>query len=35
MFQLLTQVGLPLALMMGVKRGVNPALQLAGDGVGK
>lgn len=26
--------GLPLALMMGVKRGVNPALGLAGDGVG-
>jgi hypothetical protein len=27
--------GLPFALMMGVKRGVNPALQLAGDGVGR
>lgn len=27
--------GLPLALMMGVRRGVNPALQLAGDGVGR
>src|SRR6185369_16481374 len=26
--------GLPLALMPGVKRGVNPQLQLAGDGVG-
>lgn len=26
--------GLPLALMPGVKRGVNPALRLAGDGVG-
>jgi hypothetical protein len=26
--------GLPLALMIGVKRGVNPALRLAGDGVG-
>ncbi len=27
--------GLPLALMIGVKRGVNPALRLAGDGVGR
>jgi hypothetical protein len=27
--------GLPFALMLGVKRAVNPALQLAGDGVGK
>ena len=27
--------GLPFALMMGVKRGVNPALGLAGDGVGR
>ena len=26
--------GLPMALMMGVKRQVNPRLQLAGDGVG-
>lgn len=26
--------GLPFALMLGVKRAVNPALQLAGDGVG-
>lgn len=26
--------GLPLALMIGVKRAVNPALRLAGDGVG-
>jgi hypothetical protein len=26
--------GLPLALMLGVKRAVNPALRLAGDGVG-
>lgn len=26
--------GLPMALMLGVKRGVNPALRLAGDGVG-
>ncbi len=26
--------GLPLALMQGVKRAVNPALRLAGDGVG-
>lgn len=26
--------GLPLALMPGVKRGVNPVLRLAGDGVG-
>jgi hypothetical protein len=26
--------GLPLALMLGVTRGVNPALRLAGDGVG-
>ena len=25
----------PFAMMIGVKRGVNPALQLAGDGVGK
>lgn len=27
--------GLPIALMLGVKRAVNPALQLAGDGVGR
>ena len=27
--------GLPFALMLGVKRAVNPALQLAGDGVGR
>lgn len=27
--------GLPLALMLGVRRAVNPALQLAGDGVGR
>jgi len=27
--------GQPLALMLGVKRGVNPALRLAGDGVGR
>ena len=27
--------GLPLALMLGVKRAVNPSLQLAGDGVGR
>jgi len=27
--------GLPLALMIGVKRGVNPLLGLAGDGVGQ
>ncbi|MCL5098165.1 MAG: glucuronate isomerase [Candidatus Omnitrophica bacterium] len=26
--------GLPFALMLGVKRGVNPGLRLAGDGVG-
>ena len=26
--------GLPMALMMGVKRAVNPALRMAGDGVG-
>jgi hypothetical protein len=26
--------GLPMALMIGVKRGVNPSLRLAGDGVG-
>ena len=26
--------GIPFALMIGVKRGVNPALKLAGDGVG-
>lgn len=26
---------LPIALMIGVKRGVNPALRLAGDGVGR
>jgi hypothetical protein len=26
--------GLPLALMLGVRRGVNPALRIAGDGVG-
>jgi hypothetical protein len=26
--------GLPMALMMGVKRGVNPELRMAGDGVG-
>ncbi len=28
------EFGLPLALMMGVKRGVNPALRAAGDGSG-
>lgn len=28
------EFGLPMALMMGVKRQVNPDLQLAGDGVG-
>ena len=28
------ELGLPLALMLGVKRAVNPALKLAGDGVG-
>ncbi len=28
-------VGQPLALMLGVRRGVNPRLQLAGDGVGR
>lgn len=27
--------GLPFALMLGVKRAVNPGLQLAGDGVGR
>jgi hypothetical protein len=27
--------GLPFALMLGVKRAVNPALELAGDGVGR
>lgn len=27
--------GQPLALMLGVRRGVNPRLQLAGDGVGR
>ena len=27
--------GLPLALMVGVRRGVNPALRSAGDGVGR
>jgi hypothetical protein len=40
--QLLTQAvlpharehGLPMAVMLGVKRGVNPRLRLAGDGVG-
>jgi len=26
--------GLPMALMLGVRRGVNPALRIAGDGVG-
>lgn len=29
------ETGLPFALMLGVKRAVNPALQLAGDGVGR
>ena len=29
------QSGLPFALMLGVERAVNPALQLAGDGVGR
>lgn len=29
------EYGLPLALMLGVRRGVNPALGLAGDGVGR
>ena len=28
------EFGLPFALMLGVKRAVNPALRLAGDGVG-
>jgi hypothetical protein len=28
------EFGLPLALMLGVKRRVNPALQMAGDGMG-
>lgn len=27
--------GVPFAMMIGVKRGVNPALRLAGDGVGR
>ncbi|HEV2862060.1 MAG TPA: hypothetical protein VGX48_13710 [Pyrinomonadaceae bacterium] len=27
--------GLPLALMIGVRRGVNPALRVAGDGLGR
>ena len=27
--------GLPFALMLGVRRGINPDLQLAGDGVGR
>ena len=27
--------GLPLSLMIGVRRGVNPALRIAGDGVGR
>ncbi len=29
------ETGLPLALMIGVKRAVNPQLQLAGDGLGR
>lgn len=29
------ETGLPLALMLGVKRAVNPGLRLAGDGVGR
>ena len=29
------EFGFPLALMLGVKRGVNPHLRLAGDGVGR
>jgi hypothetical protein len=29
------ETGLPFALMLGVKRAVNPALRLAGDGVGR
>ncbi len=29
------EFGLPLALMLGVKRAVNPALKLSGDGVGR
>jgi hypothetical protein len=29
------EYGLPLALMLGVKRAVNPALRLAGDGLGR
>ena len=29
------EFGLPMALMLGVRRGVNPRLQLAGDGVGR
>jgi len=28
------ELGLPLALMLGVKRQINPALRMAGDGVG-
>jgi len=29
------ETGLPMALMLGVTRGVNPGLKLAGDGVGR
>jgi hypothetical protein len=29
------EAGVPFAMMVGVKRGVNPRLRLAGDGVGK
>jgi hypothetical protein len=29
------ETGVPFALMIGVKRGINPALGLAGDGVGR
>lgn len=29
------EFGLPLALMLGVRRGVNPGLRVAGDGVGR
>jgi len=29
------EFGLPFAMMMGVKRGVNPQLKMAGDGVGR
>jgi hypothetical protein len=29
------EFGIPMSLMIGVRRGVNPALRLAGDGVGR